>query len=437
MDHDKGIKVLMLGWEFAPIIAGGLGVACRGLANGLIKNHADITYVLPRIPEHASFGGDVEESHLQFKSAEIDLTGMKVIGVNSGLNTPYASYYPQTNPLAIINLPLAAAGNTTDPHSSPKTAAGNAIYGKDLLNEVDAYAHNVLQVVPDLDDYDVIHNHDWMTVPAAIKAKEHTGKPMVMHVHATEIDRTLNHPHPKIFATELEGMKAADVIIAVSELTKQKIVSNYGIDPQKVIVVHNAVERIETKHGLIAKSLHKDDQIVLFLARLTAMKGANYLLEAAAKVLPILPKTKFVFVGAGELLEELIERSVDLDIAHKVTFTGFLPHDQVDRAYRSANVFVMPSVSEPFGIAPLEAIKNGTPVIISKQSGVSEVLKNVLKVDFWDTDELANKLIAVLKYGVLAEELSNNSKHELERISWDEQSRKVIDIYSTLKHSLP
>ncbi len=430
-------KVLMLGWEFAPIIAGGLGVVCKGLTGALVKRKADITYVLPRIPDDVQLQID----GISFTSANVEEDSLRFLGVDSRLSSPYLSAdtfnlatdladKPNTNPARQTNIAAPQ-----DKGRATRSTSNKKIYGEDLLSEVDSYAQKVIESVTNIEDYDIIHNHDWMTAPAAVRAKELTGKPMVMHVHATEIERTVGHPNPAIFAKELAGMEAADTIIAVSELTKQRIVDNYGIEASKILVVHNAVERLESNFGPIAKSLYKDDQIVLFLARLTAMKGANYLLEAANKVLKHLPKTKFLFVGAGELLEDLIERSVDLNISHKVTFTGFLPHDQVDRAYRAASVFVMPSIAEPFGITPLEAIKNGTPVIISKQSGVSEVLKNVLKVDFWDVDELANKLIAVLKYGVLAEELSNNSKLDLENISWDIQGKKVIEIYSQLKHN--
>jgi len=411
----------MFGWEFSPIVAGGLGVVCKALSTSLVENYnTSITYVLPTIPE----GVVIDSGNIEFKNAAIENIQnpyLKVIGVNSNITSPYFS--PLVSQEFKFNLKNAPV---------QKKSGHKDIYGQNLIQEVEEYANKASAFVK-TNDYDIIHNHDWMTASAAIKAKELSGKPMVMHVHATEHERTLGKPHPYIFAQELKGMITADVIIAVSEITKQRIVENYGIEPSKIIIVHNAIERLESKYGPIAKSVYKDDQIVLFLARLTAMKGADHLLKAAQKVIKVLPKTKFLFIGHGELLEELIEMSVELGISHKVTFTGFLPHDQVDRVYRFANVFVMPSVMEPFGITPLEAIKNGTPVIISKQSGVSEVLQNVLKVDFWDVNELANKLIAVLKYGVLAEELSNNSKHDLEKLTWDSQSKKVLNIYEQLK----
>lgn len=406
----------MLGWEFAPIVAGGLGVVCKALATSLVKNYAtEVTYVLPRIPGDAKLNFE----GISFANAAVDdVNKLRIVDIESLGISPYFS----EDGLKKLILDLYNNGGQL----SDKTK--KEIYSFNLMNEIKIYA-NRAAAVAEADHYDVIHNHDWMTVPAAAETKKHIDRPMVMHVHSTEVDRTLGNPNPDIYQIEQEGMQYADKIIAVSQITKDRIVANYGITPDKIEMVHNAIEKIENKYGPIAKTIHKDDQIVLFLARLTAMKGANYLLQAAPKVLKALPKTKFLFIGQGELMEELIEMSVNYGISHKVTFTGFLPHDQVDRAYRFADVFIMPSITEPFGITSLEAIKNGTPVIISKQSGVSEVLQNVLKVDFWDTDELANKIIAVLKHGVLAEELVNNSKRDLESLSWSTQSKKVLDIY--------
>jgi glycogen(starch) synthase len=425
MSKASKYRVLMFGWEFAPLIAGGLGVVCKAITTSLVDTYnTEVTYVLPKIPEQIglSYHG------VHFRSAGLDkLSNLNIHEIESSLASAYIApeHYDLLNFLKEIDVANPALAKIT----------GREIYGKNLLLEVERYAVQA-EKISRQEDFDVIHNHDWMTADAAIAAKEASGKPMVMHIHATEYERTLGHPNPAIFAKELAGMQAADKIIAVSQTTKDRIVANYGIDAGKIVVVHNALERVEGKFGPIAKSIYKDDKVVLFLARLTAMKGANYLLEAAAHVLKHMPKTKFLFVGAGELLESLIEQSVDLGIANKVTFTGFLAHDQVDQVYRRADVFIMPSVAEPFGITPLEAIKNGTPVILSKQSGASEVLQNVLKVDFWDTQELANKIIAVLKHGVLAEELTNNSKRDLEQLSWDDQTKKILDVYSQLKQNL-
>lgn len=412
----------MFGWEFSPLIAGGLGVVCRDLSSYLADQGTQITYVLPRIPSKVNLA----LKGISFQNAEVDKirsNQIRMIGIDSILPGPYYTF-EEFHKTIFENHEVV--------EDISQTGADKKLYGQNFMNEIETYASRAGKYATD-DDYDIIHNHDWMTAKAAINAKKASGKPMIMHVHSTEIERTIGFPNQYIYDTEKEGMMFADKIVAVSQLTKDRIVANYGIDPDKIEVVHNAIAQVEAKYGPIAKSIHKDDQIVLFLARLTAMKGANYLLQAAQKVIKVMPKTKFLFVGDGELLETLVEMSVELGISHKVTFTGFLTHDQVDKAYSKADVFVMPSIAEPFGLTPLEAIRNGTPVILSKQSGVSEVLQNVLKVDFWDTDEMANKLIAVLKHGVLSEELSNNSKRDLENLNWDTQSRKVMDLYNKLK----
>ncbi|MFW5702825.1 MAG: glycosyltransferase family 4 protein [Candidatus Dojkabacteria bacterium] len=417
----RRLRVFMLGWEFSPLIAGGLGVVAKSLTERLSGTHGtDVTYVLPRIPSGTKFNFP----GIKFKDASgAKPSRIRFLEVEAGLVSPYFS--PEINKQEHFS--SADSSSLLDGSSDPK----KDIYSEDLMQEIDAYARKSLTYAKK-SKHDIVHNHDWMTAPAAEAASTATKKPMLMHIHSTEYERTIGNPNQDIFNIERRGMAKADCIIAVSQKTKERIVANYGISSDKIKVVHNAVEITENKYGEIAKAIHKDDNVVLFLARLTAMKGANYLLEAAPKVLKHQPKTKFVFIGKGELGEQLIEQSVGLGIANKVTFTGFLPHEQVDRAYRLADVFIMPSVAEPFGITPLEAIKNGTPVILSKQSGVSEVLQNVLKVDFWDTDELANKIIAILKHGVLAEELANNSRRDLSNISWDEQSRQVFEIYKDI-----
>lgn len=408
----------MLGWEFAPIIAGGLGVVAKSITMSLATTHgSEVTYVLPRIPKSVNLGFN----RIHFKNAAVDVRNVKFFEAAAGLNNAYAS--PSNMGFYSETLSLEAELRNSD---------SKQIYGRDLLNETSAYARQASRIAA-TSDFEVVHNHDWMTAEAAMSIKNSTGKPMVMHVHATEHERTLGNPNSEIYSREVTGMNYADKIIAVSELTKERIVANYGITPDKIEVVHNAVEQIEAEHKPIARNIHDDDKVVLFLARMTAMKGAHNLLEAAPLVLKHQPNTKFVFVGTGELLEELIEHSAELGIADKVTFTGFLNHNQVDRVYRFADVFVLPSVAEPFGITPLEAIKNGTPVLISKQAGVSEVVQNALKVDFWDVREMANKLIAVLKHDVLAEELVTNSKQDLVQLNWDQQTAKIVEIYRQLK----
>jgi len=270
-----------------------------------------------------------------------------------------------------------------------------------------------------------------MTFRAGIKAKEVSGKPLIVHVHATDFDRTGGNPNQAVYDIEKEGMRAADKIIAVSNYTKDMIIKHYGISPNKVEVVHNAVEQ-EVNIRKDSKIEHQD-KIVLFLGRLTLQKGPDYFIEAAHRVLQILPNTKFIIAGSGEMYRRMVDRAAELGMGKNMLFTGHLTGEDIDRAYQMADLYVMPSVSEPFGITPLESLKNNTPVLISKQSGVSEVLKNALKVDFWDIDEMTNKIVSVLSYSPLKKSLIENGQRELEKITWDNAADKCINIYSKLR----
>jgi glycosyltransferase involved in cell wall biosynthesis len=252
-----------------------------------------------------------------------------------------------------------------------------------------------------------------------------------MHIHATEYDRTGGNPNQQVYDIEREGMESADCIIAVSELTRQKISKYYGIPLDKIKVVHNAIDQF-SRASDFPNEFSLKDKIVLFLGRLTIQKGADYLLEAAEKALRHESNIKFVFVGDGDMINHLIQQSIDLGIEQKVMFTGFMEHEEVDKAYQMADLYVMPSVSEPFGITALESIKNGTPVIVSKQSGVAEVIHNALKVDFWDTDELANQIVGLVKHRPLADLIAQNASQELDHINWDTQASKIVEIYNQM-----
>lgn len=282
---------------------------------------------------------------------------------------------------------------------------------------------------------DIIHAHEWLTFPAAIVAKKITGKPLVVHVHSSEFDRSGGHyPNQQVYQIEKEGLESADAIVSVSNFTKNMLVDKYGINPDKVRVVYNGVEEFTPKTLSPALKPLKDlgYKIVLYLGRITLHKGPDYFVKAAQKVLQFNPKTLFVVAGSGEMQEAMITEAAHLGILDKMMFTGFLRGEEKDRIYQAADVYVLPSVSEPFGITPLEAIANGTPALVSKQSGVSEVLKNVLKTDFWDTDDMADKILAVLNYSSLKTDLRNESSKELPNINWDQAARKTIDIYNQL-----
>ena len=406
----SAIKVLMFGWELAPIMSGGLGVACRNLTDALSLKGAEITFVVPKLP--------IDISPEKFKllnaaNVEFDKKLLKKISVDCAI-CPYIS-------TTLYDYE----------YSGKKFASSSELYGQNLIMEVERYALAAAELSRNIQT-DIIHAHDWMTALAAIEAKKILKKPMIFHIHSTEYDRSANNPNPTILKYEKIALEKADKIIAVSKFTKNILIEKYSINPDKIFVVHNAIDNSKGS-GIISegfKSSH--EKIVLFLARMSVQKGADYLLKAAKLVLSKKKNIKFVFVGNGPMLDELIEMSFDLGISDNVVFTGGLSHDQVDKAYSKADLFVMPSVSEPFGLTPLEAMKNGTPVLISKQSGVSEVIKNCLKVDFWNINDMASKILSILYNDTLSESLSSNGYRDLNQLTWSRQADKVLEVYQNI-----
>jgi len=277
----------------------------------------------------------------------------------------------------------------------------------------------------------VVHAHDWMTYPAGVAVAAVTGKPLVVHVHSTEFDRSGEHVNQVVYDIEREGMERAHKVITVSHYTRSIVISRYGISPEKVEVVYNGVER-NGSWSVGEASIKREEKLVLFLGRITMQKGPEYFLHAAKKVLEVMDNVKFVMAGSGDLMYRSVELAAQLGIGHKVLFTGFLRGDDVRKIYQMADLYVMPSVSEPFGIAPLEALDNDVPVIISKQSGVSEVLRHALKVDFWDVNEMANKIVAVLRYPPLQMTLRNHGNFEVRKLRWKDAARQCASIYEQL-----
>jgi glycosyltransferase involved in cell wall biosynthesis len=298
-----------------------------------------------------------------------------------------------------------------------------------MVQEVHRYARLAAEIAT-VEQFDVVHAHDWMTYPAGIAVMKASGKPLVVHVHSTEFDRSGEHVNQMIYNIERQGMHAATKVIAVSNYTKNIIVSRYGAPPEKVEVVYNGVE---SNNGHYRQSMpEKTDKIVLFLGRITMQKGPEYFLAAAKKVLQNMSNVKFVMAGDGDMLHRTIELAAAMEIGHKVVFTKFLRGRDVDRMYQMADLYVMPSVSEPFGIAPLEALRHEVPVLISKQSGIAEVLRHALKVDFWDINQMADKIIAVLRRPPLAATLRNNGCAEAHGFRWEDSAAKVKRVYEQL-----
>ncbi len=397
----------MFGWEFPPVNSGGLGVACHGIVDGLIANGQRVFLVLPRVTdEMQSFGSDV----FRLLDAHDSDCPVENIKIPSGLYSPYLNQQSYNDFLEKL-----------------KNKDVKALYGKNLFEEVYRYAAQASQYA-DKVSHDVIHTHDWLTAEAGIQAKNRSDKPHVMHVHATEFDRSGENPNQQVYDMERRGMSHADRVIAVSERTKQMLIKHYGVSEFKVDVVHNAVKpNFSAYHK--THHLNPTDRVVLFLGRMTMQKGPDYFLKMAKKVLDKRKKVKFVMAGDGDMMQQIIHMALDLGIERNVLFAGFLRGDEVAQAYGGADLYVMPSVSEPFGIAPLEAIQHGAPVLISKQSGISEVIKNALQADFWDVDEMASKVIAVLDYPELHSTLKERGSEEVHRMSWQEQTKHIISSY--------
>jgi glycosyltransferase involved in cell wall biosynthesis len=315
--------------------------------------------------------------------------------------------------------------------SSSPTGRTKALYGPNVFQEARLFAEKLKLIVAS-EDFDVIHAHDHWTFPAAVAAKKASGKPLAVHVHITEFDKTGGMGvDQRIYDMEREGMQEADIVIVVSNLIKQRLIQNYGVPESKIRVIHNAAEAVNDINDFQCK-INDTDKVVLFVGRVTLQKGPDYFVEAAKKVLEFDSNVKFILAGTGDMLPQVIERVAQLGIADKFIFPGFVNRDEVMKLNKIADVFVMPSVSEPFGIVPLEAMAQETPAIISKQSGVSEVLNHVLKVDFWDVNEIANKIIAVLHYGSLNNQLKQHGLVEVRNLTWDAPASKCVNVYGEL-----
>ncbi|MDQ5986082.1 MAG: Glycogen synthase [Syntrophus sp. SKADARSKE-3] len=412
------MRILMFGWEFPPHISGGLGTACDGMTRALTGMGYDILFVMPHPGQEVT---ETDSPVRVLSTATIPLMDSPYEGSLAG-RIDFASIVSSLRPY--INGSLSVRRDPYPPDSFLAVSGG---YGENLMAEVYRYSR-AGAVIAARENFDVIHGHDWMAVPAGLAAREASGKPFVLHIHALEFDRNGDHIDQVIYDVEKRGMEAADAVIAVSHYTKEMIVNRYGIPSHKITVIHNAVTRRE---GVAAHRAERnaDEKVVLFLGRITVQKGPEYFVEAARRVLQEMPDVTFVMAGAGDMMPQIVEKVAELEIGKRFHFTGFLRGDEVERMFARSDLYVMPSVSEPFGISPLEAMMYDVPVIISKQSGVSEVLHHALTVDFWDVDELANKMIAILKYPPLAGEMVRQAREELRSILWEKAAVKIAAVY--------
>jgi len=458
------MKVFMLGWEFPPHISGGLGTACHGLTKGLDEIGVDVVFVVPTAvpvdtashvklqspatlpllnrPAVQTFESPSSQIQQTQATSEQTVSHVDLRQVAARLE-PYRQPQPtgQSPVRSLQDASQEALGNIQsfgqgvpglagagDSHEQVEPGGSGEHYGGDLMTEVQKYARLALELAAH-EEFDIIHAHDWMTFSAGQAVAAATGKPLVVHVHSTEFDRAGEHVNQQIYEIERTGMHAARRVICVSYLTRETVISRYQVDPGKVSVVYNAVVAANNHVSNVPDPIRQDEKIVLFLGRLTLQKGPRYFLEAATKVVSKFENVRFIIAGGGDMIDTCIQLAADMGIGRFVTFTGFLRGDDVARVFKMADLYVMPSVSEPFGIAPLEAISHDVPVIISKQSGVSEILTHALKVDFWDTDDMANKILAVLRHDPLQRTLRQHGQIEVQKLSWLDSAKELGNIY--------
>ena len=427
------MRVLMFGWEFPPHIAGGLGTACKGIVEGLAHNGVETLFVMP------SASGDEDQSCTTIINASdvavmnvsntVDefLDKVKFIHVDSNI-VPYVD--PEEYFEAIEKMKKERKTETVVGFGQKFKFSGK--YGANLLEEVSRYAQvGGTIALQHASEFDLIHAHDWLTYLAGIAAKELTGKPLVVHVHATSFDRgTDDMVDSRVFAIEKRGMEAADRVVTVSDLTRNIVINKYGIDPAKVVTVHNAVDFSGRENLSVERGVR--DKVVTFLGRITFQKGPEYFLEAAAKVLKRTKNVRFVMAGSGDMMNRAIRQVARLGISDRFHFTGFLRGQEVQKMFALSDVYIMPSVSEPFGISPLEAMRSNVPSIISHQSGAAEVLKYALKVDFWDVDAMADDIYALLQYPALADFATRQGFDEVNGLKWNGATAKLKKVYESI-----
>ena len=410
----------MLGWEFPPHISGGLGTATYGITKGLSsQKDMDITLVLP------APSGDEDTSYMRIIGAsEVPIVyhdpSREYLEQRIGRVMSTDEYYHLRDHIyADFRYML------TDDIGCIQFSGK---YGDNLIDEINNYSI-VAGVIARADHYDLIHAHDWVTYPAGIHAKQVLGVPLVIHVHATDFDRSRGNVNPTVYAIEKDGMDHADHIMCVSELTRRTVIEKYHQDPAKVTAVHNAVIPLEDSILNIPDKRGVKDKVITFLGRLTMQKGPEYFVEAAARVLAKKRDVRFVMAGSGDMMDEMIRLVAEKRISDRFHFTGFMKGRQVYEVYHASDVYVMPSVSEPFGITPLEAMQCGVPCIISKQSGCSEILTYAIKLDYWDVDAMANAMYALVTYPALHELLSQRGLDEVAGITWDNVALKIRGLY--------
>jgi glycogen synthase len=401
------MRVLMFGWEFPPFQAGGLATATLGLVKGLLAQGIEVTLVVP-------FAAPASElPNLRLVSAAQPRPGLRTVRVDSPLQ-------PYTGPAEYLAAPERRAGTS-----------GGAVYGGDLFAEVDRYAA-IAELIAAEEPHDLIDTHDWITFEAGRRARAISGKPFVAHIHATEYDRTGGPGHPEIGRREVAGMLAADRVISNSRMLKRQVIERYAVPADRVEVVHFGIDTAEGAEDPDPVPLAGGRPTVLFLGRVTRQKGPEYFVEVARRVADHVADAQFILAGTGDLLPRVIERAAELELDDRFHYAGPVQGPEVDRLYRAADVCVMPSVSEPLGLVALESLRNGTPCVIPRESGVAEVLRHAFRADFWDVDEIANQVVGLLTHEPLWRELSEAGLAEVRspRLGLDRAARLTAEAYA-------
>jgi glycosyltransferase involved in cell wall biosynthesis len=416
----------MLGWEFPPFFAGGAGIACYELTKSLLSTQDDleVTYVMP-------YGEHREENKKGVRLLFANHVSSNVVSSDERFNlkSSQSLLYAYDSPMEYktrFSTLLEKYGKHVEggPNKNIKE-----LYGANIIEEVYLYAKRVAHLCMN-EDFDVIHAHDWTTIPAALLLRDLTGKPVVLHVHITELNKTGGAGgHPAVLEIEKFGFQKADHLIAVSNQIKNMLIEKYQVSPSNVSVVYNGGVSDLNKSSY---KIEKKKPMVLYAGRITLQKGPEYFVQAAKIVLEHEPEIEFVMAGTGDQLPQIQQLVQDLGIADSFKFPGFYTREDAQRLFSEADLFILPSVLEPFGITPLEAMAKGTPTIVSKQSGISEILEHAFKVDFWDTEEMANKILGLFKYLPLKEEISQRAYEEYDTFSWDSRALEIREIYNML-----
>lgn len=433
----------MFTWEFPPFISGGLGMACYGMVRSLLKLGISVDLVLPTkemvyFPLVNELDVDLMPVKFVDSKRQQDFEVLRFETIKEKLDyigvTTHPESYLQLGDIMNFIQSFSREVNTnevtlSDSEKLIEEMAFNLIGDEDLIQKVQEYTIRAQQIAQVL-QYDLIHAHDWLCYPAGMLAKQLSGKKLVVHIHATEFDRSGGPGDERIHNIEYSGMSYADRVIAVSQYTAQMIMSRYKIDSGKIRIVHNAFS-IDPKLELTKERIFKSPT-VLFLGRITLQKGPDYFLEVADKVIETHPNTKFIVAGTGDMGRRLLRKSASLRLKNKFLFTGFLNRKQVERILRASDIYVLPSVSEPFGIAPLEAMAYGVTSIISKQSGVAEVVNHAFKIDFWDIDRMADTICYLIDNPEACKKIGIDGQQEVNLILWDEAAEKIKAVYTSM-----